>query len=324
MAAGLFDGGGGTSLMGNWQILSPWSVIAQARDTSIFQIASHPCLRSVEVEAMSLMKFFSLVPRFCKDFPTRLLIGVKTASATALGARPVPTMKLAFLFPATVCLALCSCASVSVREVIPLAEPPVSRPQTIFVQTFEFEDDMVRVGRQGAELEGFRYTMQQEMTSNLLERIRKYIAPAQAVSSAAEAPQGNSWLISGRFTRVNQGSRFLRGALGFGSGGTKMDVTATVSDLSGKTPKRFLMIQTSGGSNAMPGAIVGVLSWPASITGAHGLVSGLSSDCRRTSRELTSALAQYMKKHGLQVADDTPKPKPRGSLPWLPRRRDDG
>jgi Domain of unknown function (DUF4410) len=239
----------------------------------------------------------------------------------------VPTMKLAFLFLATlvsVCLALCSCASVSVREVIPLTEPPASGPQTIFVQTFEFEDDMVRVGRQGEELEQFKRAMQQEMTSNLLERIRKYIAPAQAVSSAAEAPRGKSWLISGRFTRVNQGSRFLRGALGFGTGGTKLDVTATVSDLSGKTPKRFLMIQTTGGSNAMPGAIVGVFAWPASITGAQGLIAGLSSDCRRTSRQITNALAQYMKKHGLQVADDVPKPKPKGGLPWFPQRRDEG
>jgi hypothetical protein len=246
--------------------------------------------------------------------------------ATTLGTRPVPTMKLA-LFPATfvsVCLALCSCASVSVREVIPLTEPPAAGPQTIFVQTFEFEDDMVRVGREGEELEQFKRTMQQEMTSNLVERIRKYIAPAQAVSSAAEASQGKSWLISGRFTRVNQGSRFLRGALGFGSGGTKMDVSATVSDLSGKAPKRFLIIQTTGGSNAMPGAIVGVFSWPATITGAHGLVAGLSSDCRRSSREITSALAQYMKRHGLQVADDVPKPKPSGGLPWLPQRRDEG
>jgi uncharacterized protein DUF4410 len=238
----------------------------------------------------------------------------------------VPTMNLAFLFPATVagaCLALCSCASVSVREVIPLTGPPVSTPQTIFIQTFEFEEDMVRVGRHGPELEEFKHTMQQEMTSNLFERIRKYIAPAQAVSSAAEVPRGNSWLISGRFTRLNQGSRFLRGAFGFGSGGTKMEVTATISDLSGKTPKPFLMIQTSGGSNAMPGAIVGVFAWPATFTGAHGLMAGLSSDCRRTSREITSALAQYMKKHGLQVADDTPKPKPKGSLPWLPQRRDE-
>ena len=90
-------------------------------------------------------------------------------------------MKLPFLFPATfvsVCLALCSCASVSVREVIPLAEPPASGPQSIFVETFEFEDDTVRVGREGEELEQFKRTMQQEMTSNLLERTRQIYRPS--------------------------------------------------------------------------------------------------------------------------------------------------
>jgi len=235
----------------------------------------------------------------------------------------LPTMKPAFLFHlalAGLCIALCSCASVSVRETIPLTEAPSQAPQTIFLQPFEFEDDMIRVGRQGEELEDFKRRLQQEMTSNLFEQIRKYIAPAEAVS-AGTAPQGNFWLISGRFTRLNQGSRALRSTLGFGSGGTKMDVTATVSDLSGGAPRRFLMIQTTGGTNAMPGAIMGVIVWPLTVSGAPGLISGLSGDCRRTSREITSALAAYMKKHGLQVAKGVPRPKPRGSLPWLPQEQ---
>jgi hypothetical protein len=236
-------------------------------------------------------------------------------------------MKPAFLISAILAglgIALCSCASVSVRETIPLTAPPGKAPETIFIQTFEFEEDMLRVGRKGEELEDFKRTMQQEMMTNLLDRVRKYIGPAQALSSEAEIPRGNFWLLSGRFTRVNQGSRLLRGALGFGTGGTKMDVTATVSDLSGRTPLRFLLIQTTGGSNAMPGAVMGAVTWPMAIAGAPGLVSGLSLDSRRTSREITSALAQYMKKHGLQVAGDAPKPKPKGALPWLPQRRNDG
>jgi len=235
-------------------------------------------------------------------------------------------MKPAFLFRAALaglCLALCSCASVSVREIIPLTEAPGQAPQTIFVQTFEVEDDMVRVGRQGKELEDFKRSMQQEMTTNLLERIRKYVAPAQAVSAETEAPRGNYWLLTGRFTRVNQGSRLLRGTLGFGSGGTKMDVTATVFDLSGRAPKRFLMIQTTGGTNAMPGAVMGIITWPMAVSGAPGLISGLSGDCRRTSREITSALAAYMKKHNLQVAKGIPRPKRKGSLPWLPQKKEE-
>ena len=97
----------------------------------------------------------------------------------------LPAMKPAFLFRIALvglCGALCSCASVSVRETIPLTEAPSQAPQTVFLQPFEFEDDMIRVGRQGEELEDFKRRLQQEMTSNLFEQIRKYIAPAQAVS----------------------------------------------------------------------------------------------------------------------------------------------
>jgi Domain of unknown function (DUF4410) len=237
------------------------------------------------------------------------------------------TMRSALLFRITLaglCFALSSCASVSVREVIPLTEAPSRGPETIFLQPFEFEEDMVRVGRQGGELEEFKSRLRQEMTSNLFEQISKYIAPAQAVSAATVPPQGNAWLITGRFTRLNQGSRALRSTLGFGSGGTKMDVTATVSDFSGGENRRFLMIQTTGGTNAMPGAIMGVITWPLMFSGAPGLVSGLSADCRRTSREITNSLAAYMKEHGLQVARSVPRPKQRGSAPWLPYGREAG
>jgi Domain of unknown function (DUF4410) len=276
-------------------------------------------------EAKSWIKFFPIIAKFCNKRDKHLAVSQGPLGNRCGIAFYLPTMKPAFLFRAAFAalyLALCSCASVSVREIIPLTEPPTKAPETIFVQPFEFEEDMLRVGRQGKELEQFKSKLQQEMTANLLERIRKYIAPAQPVSAETDAPPGNSWLIGGRFTRVNQGSRLLRGTLGFGTGGTKMDVTATVSDLSGSAPKRFLMIQTTGGTNAMPGAVMGAVTWPMAIAGAPGLVSGLSGDCRRTSREITSALAQYMKKHGLQVSSEVPKPKPKGGLPWLPRREE--
>ncbi|HEY5811274.1 MAG TPA: DUF4410 domain-containing protein [Terrimicrobiaceae bacterium] len=234
-------------------------------------------------------------------------------------------MKAAILSRAAVagvCMALCSCASVSVREIIPLTQAPTKVPQAILVQTFEFEDDMVRAGRQGEELEEFKRSMQQEMTANLLERLRKYIGPAQATSPESMLPRENSWVISGRFTRLYQGSRFLRGALGFGTGGTKMDVTATISDLSGKVPRRFLLIQTTGGTNAMPGAVMGVVTWPMILSGAPGLVSGLSGDSRRTAREITSALALYMKNHGLDAGKEAPKVKRKGSLPVFSNNRE--
>ena len=93
------------------------------------------------------------------------------------------TMTLAFLSPATFvsfCYALCSCASVSVREVIPLTEPPASAPQTILVQTFEFEEDMVRVGRQGEELEPYQAGTPATDASNGKAQTPAQLAPQTA------------------------------------------------------------------------------------------------------------------------------------------------
>ena len=74
------------------------------------------------------------------------------------------------------------------RETIPLSDAPSQGPQTILVQPFEFEDDMIRVNREGAELEAFKRALQQEMTANLYERIRKYIAPSQVLYASPPEP----------------------------------------------------------------------------------------------------------------------------------------
>ena len=221
-----------------------------------------------------------------------------------LSARPV-SMKLAFLFRYVCHRLFCALfMRVRKREGGYPFEPPAAAPQTILVQTFEFEDDMVRGVRQGEELEQFKRTME-EMTSNLLERIRKYIGPAQAVSSGAEAPRGKAWLLSGRFTRVNQGSRFLR-VRWIRQRRHETGCYRHHCGLVGKGSEAIPDDPNNGWVERNARGYRGRVRVAGELHRAHGLLAGLSSDCRRTSREI-SALAQYMKRHGLQVADDVPK-----------------
>ncbi len=227
-----------------------------------------------------------------------------------------------FFLSSALCLGLCSCASVSVQNVVELSQPPPAAiPQRIFVQPFEFEEGNIRVDREGLKLAEFKTNLQKDIAKNLVERLAKYVAPAEALPSAEGVPLGENWLLTGKFTRVNQGSRFLRSAFGFGSGGTKMDVTVTVFELSGGSPRPLVMIQTTGGSNAMPGAIMGVISWTMILQGGEGLISGVTGDCRRSSREITAALAEYCQKNGLLVAKNAPKPKPKGRPSWWPEKK---
>ena len=211
---------------------------------------------------------------------------------------------------------LCSCASVSVTNVITLEnQPPTRLPRGIFVRPFEFEEGTVRVDRSGQKLDAFETQLQDKLTGELVARFRKFLAPADGLPGQAAVPPGDFWVVTGKFTRINQGSRALRSTLGFGAGGTKLDVTATVVDYSSGEPKPFVLIQTTGGSNAMPGAIMGVIAWPMILSGGEGLVAGVTADARRTSQEISAALADYLKRRGVAVSEKAPKPKMKGSLP---------
>lgn len=220
------------------------------------------------------------------------------------------------LVMAGLAVALSSCASVSVSNVITLQnQPPTHMPRGIYVRPFQFEEGTVRVDRDGEKLGQFEKELQDKLAAELVARFRKYLAPSDVLAESAAVPRGNFWVVTGRFTRINQGSRALRSTLGFGAGGTKLDVSATVSDHTSGEEKPFVLIQTTGGSNAMPGAILGVIAWPMIMHGAEGLMAGVTADARRTSREISAALADYLKKRGVEVSPKAPKPKMKGSLP---------
>jgi hypothetical protein len=220
------------------------------------------------------------------------------------------------LLAAGLAAGLCSCASVSVTNVIPLENAtPTHMPGGIFVRPFEFEEGTVRVDREGQKLDEFEKALQDKLTAELVARFRKFLAPADGLPAEAAVPSGDYWVVTGKITRINQGSRALRGAIGFGAGGTKLDVSATVSDHATGEAAPFVLIQTTGGSNAMPGAIMGIIAWPMILNGGSGLIAGVTADARRTSQEISAALAQFLKARGLPISPDAPKPKIKGSLP---------
>jgi len=192
----------------------------------------------------------------------------------------------------------------------------------------------MKVNRSGQALKAFEFNVQEWMLRHLAKRLNKNIAPAVVVATNAPLPKGNYWLITGQFDRVSQGSRFLRAALGYGLGGTKLDTTVVVHDLSRKPPRKFLVIETTGGSNAPPGAI-GVATYPFNgipALGAlggivEGVRAGVTYDVIRTSREVTATISEYLHEQG-QLADKKPLvSKPLGGFaywwwPFKPRDRD--
>jgi hypothetical protein len=221
---------------------------------------------------------------------------------------------------------LASCASVSVKDVARLTPNAPSRlPEKVFVAPFSFSTQEIRVDRSGADLEDFKFNLRELMTRNLVRRLPKSVAPAEAVAINAPLPRGNYWLIGGNFDRIYQGSRFLRAVVGLGAGATLMDTTIIVYDLSGPYPVPFLRIVTTGGSNISPG-IGGVatifLSGPMALTNLFNVVdgarSGITFDTVRTTREINAVLSEYLSQRGAIPYKKASRPKRLGEFPdWI-------
>jgi hypothetical protein len=201
--------------------------------------------------------------------------------------------------------------------------PPKQVPEKILVRPFTFHDAGVRVDRSGERLDKFKYELQEKFTRNLVKRLPKYIAPGEAIAATAPLPRGNYWLIEGRFDRINQGSRLLRSVVGFGFGGTKLDTSVVVYDLSGKKPNPFLLIETTGGSGASPGAIgtaayfmSGVTALGSAANLLEGVRSGVTFDTIRTTREVAATVGYYAREE--QGLPQPAPPKRLGQISFWP------
>jgi hypothetical protein len=194
-------------------------------------------------------------------------------------------------------LLLTGCASVSVKEA---KQPkhaikiPTQKPSHIYVETFSTEDAQFNVDREGAKLMAFKENTSRMLQDKLIKRLGE-VAPAEIATSSL--PE-NGWLIRGQFVRVNQGSRALRGIIGCGLGGTKMETRVQVYDLSQSTTIPFLIFNTTGGSNAEPGALLGAgppdwITLGLVVAGTWNVVHGISEDAWRTAREIRNYLVNY-------------------------------
>jgi hypothetical protein len=210
-------------------------------------------------------------------------------------------------------LVLTGCASISVQpghnETTELA------PKKVYVEAFDTTKGDFRVDRDGEELAAFKTNLQHMMTAGISYDLTKRLIPTTVVEGQPKFPHQQAWVIKGEFVRVEQGSRLLRGAVGFGLGATKLVCKVTVDNLADTRPGPFLSFTTTGGSNAEPGAITAFATDPLTIiiqaaAGSVGNVAhGITEDTERTSREITATLSDYMYQHGWISKDKWVKPK---------------
>ena len=234
---------------------------------------------------------------------------------------PADLIARLILFVISACLA--ACASVSVENIRqPDADGPNIAPEEILIRPFALNEDGLRVDRKGKSFDSFRTDLQSRMNRHLIKNLRTHVAPARIISDEDGLPEGNYWLITGCFARINQGSRLLRSTLGLGAGGTKMETIVVVQDLSGRMPKRFLSFETTGGSNISQG-VGGIVTLPVSgpmaltslFNAVDGIRSGISFDTMRTAREIAAVLSEYLHERDALGSKTPLRPKRLGQLP---------
>jgi hypothetical protein len=204
---------------------------------------------------------------------------------------------------------LVSCASVSVEDGTEHATQ--RKPDIIYVMDFSMTHANVAVDRTGPELSDFKKNLQLMLKTAMVEDLTDKLTPAIAGRKSDWRSQRNAWIVCGEFTTVEQGSRLLRSAVGFGAGATKLETRVQVYSLAQNTGMPFLTFSTTGGSGAEPGAILAFTTDPLSLAigGVSGAAHGLSEDTKRTARMNTAKLSDYMYHRGWISADDWIKPK---------------
>jgi len=211
-------------------------------------------------------------------------------------------------------IALTGCASISVQQDSQWATKQM--PKKVYVEAFTTDQGEFNVDRDGKELADFKTNLQHMMVAGISYDLTKRLIPAVALDKKNHPkPHEHAWIIKGQFVKVNQGSRALRGIVGFGAGGTKLICKVQVYDASSDDPRPFLTFTTTGGSNAEPGAITAVATDPLSIViqaaagSAGGISHGVTEDTERTAREITATLSNYMYASGWIPKDKWISPK---------------
>jgi Domain of unknown function (DUF4410) len=203
--------------------------------------------------------------------------------------------------------ALAGCASVGVRNPSEAAVSPIL-PKQILVADFETGSSAFRANRSGDDLVAFQQKTASALANYLVSDLSKSVMPS-ALDNIPRRARMDAWLVTGEFVRVNQGSRALRGLVGLGAGGTKLETKVRVYDLSHLSKEPVLQFETSGGSNAEPGAILGGTFGALPNALRNAAARGVTDDTARTAREITAMVADYYVKNGGQLSGKEAKPK---------------
>ena len=203
---------------------------------------------------------------------------------------------------AVVAAAFSSCASVSVRDIARDEATKPGKPSQIYVAPFEIDPSGVKENPARKAPGQLANEARQLVAQYLVKELTRLGTPA-SIATGKVAPKANTWVVSGRITRLAEGSRILRMSFGLGTGGTKME-TQVVVHSGAKAP--LLRFTTSGGSNAMPGGLTNPVPFSGVPTAILNSKEGVTDDSARTARMIAGIIGRYMADRGWIPAEKVP------------------
>jgi Domain of unknown function (DUF4410) len=215
---------------------------------------------------------------------------------------------LRVVFSSFAALAFSACASVTVKNVdASQGRKPTAAPKTYYVVPFSTAGANVKEHPMRKNPGQLANEVQSLISTSLVSEISSTLGPAKLVSSPTAAGR-NGWLITGDITRINEGSRILRMAIGLGAGGTKVETRVRVTNLPASN-QPFLSFNTTGGSGAEPGAATNPIPFSSAPTALLAMKTGITDDANRTGRMINAAIADYQVQRGWLAPEKVKKPK---------------
>ena len=193
-------------------------------------------------------------------------------------------------------LALTGCGSIDTAPLPSSSARLTPNPVHIYVAPFDTTTAKWLVAREGIDLVDFKQGFQTQWTRILVDRLNK-LAPTE--QRWVDDLPDHGWMVGGQFITVDQGSRFLRTAVGDGFGKTTMQTQVYVYDLSISKTQYVLSFRTgvpnpqtgegAGSGNGLSGLTAG----GEPVSSSFGLGSGLKQDSTRTANAIANILAEY-------------------------------
>lgn len=101
------------------------------------------------------------------------------------------------------------------------------------------------------------------------------------------------WLVTGWFSKVDEGNRALSSTVGFGKGADSIQIEVDVYDLSGNYSEPFLHIGSGSGSKKTPGGLI--TKNPYTMAAQYVLSKGATeNDVKKQGSQIAKTLLQYI------------------------------